>query len=454
MKRILFLLVVALVVGVWVADEMGYVTLPWGKSGAQTAQSGGPRTGRRRGGAANVEQPVPVLVAPVRVEDVPVTIDSVGTVQALNNVTIRTQADGRLVELAFKDGQDVKKGDVLARIDPATYQASYDQAVAKKAQDEAQLANARIDFERYQKLAQSNYGSKQQADTQKSTVAQLEAQVRSDQAAIDNAKAILDYTTIRAPIDGRTGIRGVDVGNIVHASDATGIVTITQVRPIALLFTLPQQNLRTANAALARGPVKVQALESDNARVIEEGIVSVVDNQVDQTTGTVRVKATFGNADLQLWPGQFVNVRLFVDVLKNALVAPTSSVQRGPDGAFVYVLREDTVALVKVSVIRQSETDAVLAAGGVKSGDLVVTTGFAQLTDGRKVRADQPQAAAAPGDVVPAASATGAGRREPSAERGSPAAGAGDRQRRRDGARGQGAGPPQGAAPNPAGPAP
>ena len=248
----------------------------------------------------------------------------VGTIQALNTGTVRTQVDGRLLEIAFRDGQDVRKGDVLAKVDPATYQAQYDQAVAKKAQDEAQLANARADLERYAKLAQTDYGSRQQADTQRATVAQLEAQIRSDQGAIDNAKAYLDYTTIRAPIDGRLGIRQVDQGNIVRASDTNGLVVITQLKPIAMVFNLPQQQLRAVSAAVARGSVEVDALDSDGTTIIDKGVVEVIDNVVDQTTGTIKVKARFPNERLQLWPGQFVNVRVFVDVLKHVVVAPTA----------------------------------------------------------------------------------------------------------------------------------
>ena len=219
---------------------------------------------------------------------------------------------------------------MLARIDPRTYQALYDQAVAKKAQDEATLANARIDLERYQRLAASNFGSRQQADTQAALVKQLEAQVRNDQAVIDNAKVNLDYTTIVATLDGRTGIRAIDAGNIVRGSDANGIVTITQVKPIAAIFSLPQQQLRALSAGIARGRLDVQALDADNVTVIDTGSVDVVDNQVDPATGTVKVKASFPNAAQSLWPGQFINIKLTVDVIRDAVVTPTAAVQRGP----------------------------------------------------------------------------------------------------------------------------
>ena len=331
--------------------------------------------------------PVVVTVADIKTADVPVTLDAIGTVQALNTVTVRPQVDGKLIEVAFTEGQDVKAGDVLARIDPTTYQAQYDQVVAKKAQDEAQLANAKIDLDRYTKLAVGNFGSKQQADTQKALVSQLDAQVRQDQANIDNAKAILNYTTIRSPLDGRTGIRQVDQGNIVQASSATGIVTITQIKPIAIVFTLAQQNLRTVNAALAKGPLEAIALESNNATPIERGQVQVVDNQVDPATGTVKIKAVFPNAGVALWPGQFVNVRLTVDTLKSAIVAPTAAVQRGPNGAYVYVLKDDgTVAQTNVAVGQQNEQTAVITSG-VAPPMKVATSGFARLTNGAKVRA-------------------------------------------------------------------
>ena len=423
MKKLLaFLVIVAL--GVWGADRLGLVTVPFlSGDAAQTAQAPPRFFGGRR--AQNRTEVVPVLTATLSRQDVPVTIDAVGTVQALNTVVVRAQVDGRLMELTFRDGQDVKKGDVLARIDPRTYQALYDQVVAKKAQDEAQLENARIDLDRYTRLAAGNFGSRQQADTQKATVAQLEAQVRLDQAAIDNAKAILDYTTITAPIDGRTGLRAVDVGNIIRASDATGIVTLTQVKPVAAVFSLPQQYLRAVVAGQARARLKVQAMEADNATVIQTGEVEVIDNQVDVSTGTVRVKAVFANADLALWPGQFINVRLFVDVLRQALVAPAGAIQRGPKGAFVYVLTPETKAAMKsVTVGRQDEAIAVIQSG-VEAGETVITTGFGQLTDGSVVRPQTPAQpeASAPAEARPRGG-PGQGRRSEGQGRPQPQGGA------------------------------
>jgi multidrug efflux system membrane fusion protein len=301
-------------------------------------------------------------------------------------VTVRPQVDGKLLSIGFKEGEDVAKGQVLARIDATTYQAALDQALAKKAQDEALLANANVDLERYARLAATNSITKQQADTQRSLVAQLQAQVNSDQAAIDNARAIVAYTTIIAPISGRTGLRQVDEGNIVHASDATGLVVLTEVKPISVFYNLPQQQLPQVNAAFGKAPLAVEAIRSDDQSVLDKGVLKVIDNQVDQTTGTVKLKAEFPNAQLQLWPGQFVNVRMLVDTLHQVVTVPTAAIQRGPDGAFVYVVsNENTVAMRPVTVTRQDDVQAVIG-DGVKTGERVVTTGFTQLTDGRRVQ--------------------------------------------------------------------
>lgn len=369
-----------------------------------TAADEGEGGGKRRGGGRRgvPDGPIPVLVANVETADVPVTADVLGTVQATNTVTVKSQVDGKLLALAFEDGQDVKQGDVLARIDPATFQAAYDQAVAKKAQDQAQLANAQADLVRYQKLAATQYGSAQQADTQKAQVAQFQAQLQQDQAGADTAKTTLDYATIRAPIDGRTGIRSVDAGNIIHASDTTGIVTIAQVQPIAAVFNLPQQLLGSIIAAQAKAALMLEAINPDTHKPADSGVLQVVDNTVDQTTGTVKLKGSFPNADLQLWPGQFVNLRLTISVERNVVVVPTPSVQRGPDGPFVFVLEPNqTVRLQKITVGRQTETISVVTAG-LQPPAQVVTTGFTRLTDGAKVAVSQATASA---ETAPAARA-------------------------------------------------
>jgi multidrug efflux system membrane fusion protein len=352
---------------------------------------------QRRGGRfAAGEGPVPVLVAPAARADVPVYMDAVGTIKALNTVTVRPQVDGKLLSVNFKEGDDIKKGDVLAKIDPVIYQAQLNQAIAKKAQDEAQLANSKIDLERYERLAATAAINKQQADTQRALVAQYTALVQADQAAIDNAQAMLGYTTITAPIDGRTGIRMVDEGNYVRSADAnSSIVVITQLQPISVLFNLPQQDLSQVNTAFNKGPLNVEAQRSDNDVVIDRGTLRVVDNQVDQTTGTVKLKAEFPNANLQLWPGQFVNIRLLVDTLKQVVVIPTGAVQRGPNGTFVYVVKDDdTVSVRPITVQKQDETQTVISKG-LEAPERVVTTGFVRLTDGTKVAIGSGEAPAA-----------------------------------------------------------
>jgi multidrug efflux system membrane fusion protein len=343
---------------------------------------------------------VPVLAATPRIQDVPVYLDGVGAVRALNNVLVRPQVDGKLISVNFSEGQDVQKGDVLGEIDPVIYKAQLDQAIAKKAQDEALLANQRLDLIRYQQLAASNAGSKQQADTQHAVVAQQEALVNADQAAIDNAQATLGYTKIIAPLTGRTGLRQVDQGNIVHASDATGLVIITQLQPIAVQFSLPQQQIVRVNAASAKGALAVDVFGNDGTTVVDTGKLTGIDNTVDPTTGTLKLKAEFPNASFQLWPGQFVNVRLKVDTLVKAMVIPASAAQRGPAGTFSYVIgADDTVTAKPIVVIQQNETDAVIGSG-LSPTDRVVTTGFANLAEGSKVIVGQDNQAPA-ADLAP-----------------------------------------------------
>ncbi|MCP4621243.1 MAG: efflux RND transporter periplasmic adaptor subunit [Bradyrhizobium sp.] len=369
LRRFVSLLITVLILG-----GLGYIGwLAWQqKSGGRNAN-------------ARPDLPVPVLAATPRVQDVPVYLDGVGSVRALNTVTVRAQVDGKLIAVNFVEGQDVTKGDVLAEIDPAIYQAQYDQAVAKKAQDEALLVNQKIDLARYQQLAASNAGSKQQADTQKALVAQQEALIKADQAAIDNAAATLGYTKIVAPLSGRAGLRQVDQGNIIKAADITGLVILTQLQPIAVWFSLPQQQIVRVNAAAAKGALAVDVFGNDGVTVVDTGVLKGIDNQVDQTTGTLKLKAEFPNSHFQLWPGQFVNVRLKVETIPKAVVIPTSAVQRGPAGTFSYVIGPADIATAKpIVVTQQNENDAVIASG-IAPTDRVVTTGFANLSDGAKV---------------------------------------------------------------------
>ena len=341
---------------------------------------------------------VPVLVATVERRDMPILLDGLGTVQAFNSVTIKTVVDGPLIAVNFAEGQMVRKGDLLVRVDPRSYQAAYDQVVAKKAQDEALLANARADLVRYQKLVSNNYTSAQQSDTQKALVAQYEAQVRQDQAQIDAARTNLDYTSIVSPLDGRTGVRQVDQGNIVHAGDATGLVVITQLQPIFVMFTLPQQSLPAVAKAMAAGQATVVATPQGGSRsaVLDTGVLTVLDNQVDSTTGTIKLKAQFPNRDSKLWPGGFVGVRLQVDTQANAVVVPPAAIQRGPRGSFVYVVGADNTATrLEIKTGYEDERYAIVS-DGLKGGEKVVTDGASRLTDGVKVTIAEPPSDAPP----------------------------------------------------------
>jgi multidrug efflux system membrane fusion protein len=404
-----------------------------GEPGQQQTQQKGNRPGFRRGGG-NPNDSVPVLATAARLADVPVYFEGVGTAKALNTVTVRSQVDGKIMKIAFTEGQEVAQGSVIAKIDPTLYQAQYDIAVAKKAQDEAQLANAKLDLERYTRLAATNAVQKQQVDTQKALVDQLTAQTHSDQASIESARATLDYTDVVAPLTGLTGIRQVDEGNIVHASDTTGIVVITQIRPISLLFSLPQQNLPELIRGRMRGELLVQAMGGDGATVVDSGKLSVINNQVDQTTGTVQLKAEFPNANTQLWPGQFINVRVLINTLRGVIVVPTAAVQRGPDGTFVYVVKDDNTASVRPITVRQQDDRQAVIATGLQADEKVVTTGFGRLSDGSKVEvASAEEAGQVPSDSGPRQG----GRREGGAPKGQ---GQGGGQAQGGGQGGQGGG--------------
>jgi multidrug efflux system membrane fusion protein len=338
-------------------------------------------------------QIIPVVEALAVTRDMPVWLDGLGTVQAFQTVTVKSMVDGPLVDVPFREGQDVRAGDVLARIDPRVYQAALDSAVAKKALDEATLANARLDLTRYQKLVQTNYATQQQADTAKATVAQQEAQVRQDQAQIDTAQTQLSYTTIVSPLDGKVGIRLVDMGNIVHAVDTTGLLVITQLRPISVMFSLPQQNLPQVAAAQleanGQGAPEVaayaQGTDAAHGKPLDRGTLTVLDNQIDPTTGTIKLKATFPNKAGTLWPGGFVGVRLQVDTVRGATVVPQAAVQRGPRQNFVFLIDQDNTAHRQtVTVGYEDEMGAIITAG-VGPGDRVVVDGASRLTDGAKV---------------------------------------------------------------------
>jgi multidrug efflux system membrane fusion protein len=332
------------------------------------------------------QAPVAVQVASVTTADVPVTLQGIGAVQAFNSVTIRAQVDGILQQIAFTEGQTVHAGDVLARIDPRPFQATLDQAKAKLAQDEAQLQNAQLDLQRFEGLG--TFASRQQVATQQTLVAQLQATIQGDHAMIESAQIQLSYTTITAPMDGITGIRLVDQGNLLRATDATGIVVLNQVRPISVIFTLPAETLpdiRQATAA-ATGPLAVTVLERQGQRTLGEGTLALVDNQIDQATGSIRLKATMPNEDGALWPGLFVNARLLLRVEHGVPILPSTAIQRGPDGTWVYVLQSDgTVAVQSVTVSRFDAARAVLAPG-LDPAARVVTSGQFRLSPGARAQ--------------------------------------------------------------------
>ncbi|MFV0295106.1 MAG: efflux RND transporter periplasmic adaptor subunit [Hyphomicrobiaceae bacterium] len=349
----------------------------------------GAATPARGGGAPTV----PVLAARAESTNVPVVVDVVGTVRPLKTVTVRPQVDGRIEHINFKEGQDVKAGDLLAQLDPATYQAALDQAIAKRAITETQLANARRDYERMAKIP--GVIAQKTMDTQKAQVQQFEAQLKADDAAIANARTILGYTHITAPISGRTGFRLVDEGNLVRSGDA-GIVTITTLDPISVVFTVPQQRLADLRNALQGYTTRnsVEVIDSNGKPFGSKGTLDVIDNQIDPQTGTVKVKATFPNSARLLWPGQFVNVKVTVSVLERVTAVPTAAVQRGPAGTFVWLVGADNKAVVRpVEAGLQTETLTVIKKG-LNAGDQVVTTGFARISEGaRLVIRDAPAAA-------------------------------------------------------------
>jgi multidrug efflux system membrane fusion protein len=325
--------------------------------------------------------------------DFPIYRQGLGTVQAFYTVTVTARVDGELQQIAFTEGQNVRKGDLLAQIDPRPTRAAYEQAVAAKAKDAAQLENAQRDLQRYTVLQPQDLASKQTVDTQRALVGQLVAQVQGDKAAIDSAATQLDYTRITSPINGRTGIRLVDPGNIVHAADTTGIVVVTQLQPISVIFTLPEEDLAMINAALAAGPVKVTTLSREGNSELEQGTLTLLDNEISQGTGTLRLKATFSNAHYSLWPGQYVNVRVLVRTDHDAITVPTPAVQLGPNGPFTFVVKDDSSVEVRPLTLGEQNEKLTVVKQGLTANERVVTTNQYRLQAGSHVRI---AAAAAP----------------------------------------------------------
>jgi membrane fusion protein, multidrug efflux system len=327
--------------------------------------------------------PIRVTIAPVQKADFPVYLSGLGTVQGFNTVVVRTRVDGQIDKIAFKEGQIVNQGDLLVEIDPRPYQATLDQAKAKKAQDEANLANANLDLQRYTKLGE--FATRQQTDTQRSTVAQLTAQLAADDAAIFNAQTQLDYTQVKAPISGVAGLRQVDIGNIVNAATQTGVVTIAQVEPIAVIFTAPEEQLPYISEAQSVAPLKVIALTTDGKKTLSEGKLAVINNQVDTTSGTIRLKAVFDNKDHALWPGQSVSTRLLVKTLKDATVVPDDAIQHGNDGLYAYAVGKDNKAELRKVKVSQSIDGRSVVDEGLSPGDQVITAGVYKVRPGTLV---------------------------------------------------------------------
>jgi multidrug efflux system membrane fusion protein len=345
------------------------------------------RSGQEAAAAAADAQKTPravqVSAAPVEKSDFPVYLTGLGTVQGFNTVLVRTRVDGQIDKIAFKEGQMVKQGDLLVEIDPRPYQATLDQAKAKKSQDEANLANANLDLQRYTKLGE--FATKQQTDTQRSTVQQLTAQIAADDAAVFNAQTQLDYTQVKAPISGVAGLRQVDIGNIVNASTQTGIVTIAQIEPIAVIFTAPEEQLPYINEAQSTQPLKVIAITTDGKKPLAEGKLAVVNNQVDATSGTIRLKGVFDNKNHALWPGQSVSTRLLVKTLKDATVVPDDAIQHGTDGLYVYAVNSDNKAELHKVKVSQSIDGRSVIDEGLSPGQQVITAGQYKVSPGTLV---------------------------------------------------------------------
>ena len=333
-------------------------------------------------------QAIVVDTATVTQADVPIYLEGLGAAQALYTVTVTARVDGELQNVAFTEGQNVHKGDLLAQIDPRPNNAALDQALATRAKDEAQLVNAKLDLERYVVLQPQDLSSKQTVDTQRSVVDQLTAQLQLDQAVVNNAQTQLEYTRITSPIDGRTGIRMIDPGNIVRAATGAGIVVVTQVQPISVVFTLPGEALDAVRAAKAAGPVEVTTLSRDGTTELERGTLALIDNQIDPGTGTVKLKATYANANDKLWPGQYVNARVLVRTDRNALVVPTTAIQIGPNGPFTYVVRADSSVELRPLTISEESGGMTVVKAGLSLNERVVTSNQYRLQPGDHIRTE------------------------------------------------------------------
>jgi len=345
--------------------------------------------------AQTAPQAIPVTASIVAAQDVPILLHGIGTAQAYNMVAVKSRVDGQIVRIDFKEGQDVKQGDPLIQIDPRPYEAALEQAQAAKQKDEAQLAGAQLDLARFEKLLGSGYQTRQSYDNQKAMVAQLQAAIKGDEAQINTAKLNLSFTDIRSPIDGRLGAKLVDKGNLVRAGDNTTLVTITEVRPIFVNFTLPQGALDQIREHQQKAPLVVRAFSGDDKKPIAEGKLTLIDNSIEQATGTIRLKARFENDDESLWPGEFVSVRVVVAMRPGVATVPSQTVQEGPNGDYVYIIKpDDTVERRAVDVASIQDGIAVVTKG-LSPGERVVVSGQYRLTQGVRVKVSGPQVGAA-----------------------------------------------------------
>jgi multidrug efflux system membrane fusion protein len=334
---------------------------------------------------------VVATIVPVVAQDVPVVRRGIGTVQAFNTVMVRARVDGTLDAIKFTEGQNVTAGQTLATIDPRPYQAALDQASAKKAQDQAQLANAQLDLQRYANLAKNEFASRQSVDTQRALVLQYSAALQGDDAAIAAAQLNLSFCTILSPIDGVAGLKMVDVGNLIHATDAQGLVTVAQVQPISVVFSLPQDDLPAVQAAMMKAKLAAVARNSDDSATLAEGTLLTPDNTIDSSTGAIKLKATFANENRALWPGQFVNVQVVIGTLPQAATVPSTAVVHGPDGLYVYLVKPDQTVTRQAVTVGPENAGVTVIVKGVAAGQNVVSAGQSRLQEGSRVTADQPQ---------------------------------------------------------------
>ena len=369
--------IIYVVAGIAVASVAAAVIF-WRHGSTQAAQAAPPS--------------VPVIVTEAAQQDVPIYYDALGTVSALNTVAIRAQVNGQIVSVDFRQGQDVRKGDVLARIDPAPFQAAFDQAVAKKSEDEAQLIDVEKDLARFKTLVLRNAETQQDVDTQQAKVDTLKATIDADQAAIEAARTQLNYATITAPIDGVVGFRQVDIGNIIRTNDVNPLTVLTQIEPCTVIFTLPQSDLGPVREAMLHGTVSVLAFDQENKEQLAEGKLLLINNQIDQTTSTIQLKAEFPNEDKRLWPGAFVHIHILITTRKNAVTVPAVALQRGPDGFYVWVIKSDNTAEQRPIEAQTVSEDLAIATKGLNAGERVVVDGQSRLDVGTHVAIRTPSA--------------------------------------------------------------